>query len=146
VDDCLIVSEKPKIILKSLDTEYKYRLKDVGPPTRFLGAKIDRQTIFGTDYWSISAEAYLEKAIALVEKIFGKLDTLFRRSRLDTPAPTDFHPELDDTPFLDADSITLYQSYIGILQWGVELGRIDIAHFLSTMAKFAACGAMFRLP
>jgi hypothetical protein len=45
---------------------------------------------------------------------------------------------LDDTPFLDEDSVTLYQSYIGILRWAVELGRIDIAHFTSTMAKFAA--------
>jgi hypothetical protein len=80
----------------------------------------------------------LEKAIASVENVFGKLDTLFKRSRLDTPALTDFHPELDDTPFLDEDSVTLYQSYIGMLHWAVELGRIDITHFASTMAKFAA--------
>jgi hypothetical protein len=103
-----------------------------------LGAKIDQIDIFGTNYWAISAEAYLEKAITSVEKVFGKLDTLFRKSRLDTPAPTDFHPELDDTPFLNEDSVTLYQSYIGILRWAVELGRIDLAHFASTMAKFAA--------
>jgi hypothetical protein len=113
-------------------------LKDVGPPTRFLGAKIDQINIYGTNYWSISAEAYLEKAIASVEKVYGKLDILFRKSRLDTPAPTDFHPELDDTPVLNEDSVPLYQSYIGILQWAVELRRIDIAHFASTMAKFAA--------
>jgi hypothetical protein len=80
-----------------------------------LGAKIDQINIYGTNDWSISAEAYLEKAIASIKKVYGKLDTLFRKSRLDTPAPTDFHPELDDTPFLNEDSVTLYQSYIGIL-------------------------------
>jgi hypothetical protein len=80
----------------------------------------------------------LEKAITSIEKVFGKLDTFFLKSRLDTPAPTDFHPELDDTPFLNEDSVTLYQSFIGILQWAVELGRIDLVHFASTMAKFAA--------
>jgi hypothetical protein len=119
VDDCLIVSENPKAILKCLETEFKYRLKDVGPPARFLGAKIEKVALFVTIYWMISEESYLEKAMTSVEKTFGKLDTLFKRSRLDTPAPTDFHPELDDTPFLDEDSITLYQSYISILQWAV---------------------------
>jgi len=54
------------------------------------------------------------------------------------PAPTDFHPELDSSNFLDADGTALYQSYIGILRWAVELGRVDIAHFAGTMAKFNA--------
>jgi hypothetical protein len=30
---------------------------------------------------------------------------------------------------------TVYQSYIGILRWAVELGRVDVAHFAGTMAK-----------
>ncbi len=55
-----------------------------------------------------------------------------------TPAPTDFHPEIDTTDFLDVEDTALYQSYIGILRWAVELGRVDIAHFASTMAKFNA--------
>jgi hypothetical protein len=57
---------------------------------------------------------------------------------LDTCAPAGYHPELDDAPFLNDDSVTFYQSYIGILQWALELGRIDIAYFASAMAKFAA--------
>jgi hypothetical protein len=36
------------------------------------------------------------------------------------------------------DEITLYQSYVGILQWAIELGCIDVAHAGSTMVKFMA--------
>jgi hypothetical protein len=56
---------------------------------------------------------------------------------LDTPAATNFHPEVHTSDFLDDDGTTLYQSYLGILRWAIELGRIDLAHFGSTMAKFS---------
>jgi hypothetical protein len=55
---------------------------------------------------------------------------------MDTPAPTNF-PEIDNSLFLDYDGTTLYQSYIGIIRWAIELGRIDLAHFGSTMANFS---------
>jgi hypothetical protein len=45
---------------------------------------------------------------------------LFGKSALDTPAPTDFHPELDTSDFLDKDRIWLYQSYIGIFSWATD--------------------------
>jgi hypothetical protein len=137
VDDCLVVGTNPKEVLNLLESDYKYRLKDVGPPTRFLGARIGTVTLEGQDTWFISAEAYLEKAIATIEERFGKLDTLFPKSKLATPAPTDFHPELDTTDFLDDEDVTLYQSYIGIIRWAIELGRIDLSHFGATMAKFS---------
>jgi hypothetical protein len=93
----------------------------VGNPTRFLGAKIGKNNINGIEYWYIS-EAYLEKALLAIESRFGKLDTLFGKSQLDAPAPTNFHPEEDTSDFLDDDGTTLYQSYIGILRWVIELG------------------------
>jgi hypothetical protein len=67
-------------MLASLESDYQYRLKDVGPPTRFLGAKVDKIHLFVSEYWAILAEEYLEKAIASVEKVFGKLKTLLKWS------------------------------------------------------------------
>lgn len=147
VDDCIIVSEFPQNILDKFKSNYNYRLKDVGEPSRFLGAKIGRVVVEGKDSWFISAQDYLEKALATIEETYGKLEQLFK-TRMDTPAPTDFHPEIDSTEFLDDDTTTLYQSYIGILRWAVELGRIDLNHFASTMAKFSASpreGHLFAL-
>ena len=84
------------------------------------------------------AELYLEKAIPVIEERFGSLKSLFPKSLLETPASPDYHPELDDSKFLDEDGTTLYQSYIGIMRWAIELGRIDLAHTGATMAKFMA--------
>jgi hypothetical protein len=40
VDDQLTVSDNPKAITDKLQDAYKYRLKDVGPPTKYLVAKM----------------------------------------------------------------------------------------------------------
>ena len=55
---------------------------------------------------------------------------------LDAPAPSHFHPKLDESNFLPEDEMQLYQSYIGILHWAIELGHIDLAHTDATLAKF----------
>jgi hypothetical protein len=69
----------------------------------------------------------LEKTLAAIEERFGKLDMLFGKSQLDTTAPTNVRPEIDNSDFLDDDGTTMYQSSIGILHWAIELGHIDLA-------------------
>jgi hypothetical protein len=136
MDDLLILSEHPNIILQWLADEQYYRLKEVGSSTHYLGASIGKKQFVDADLWFISAEAYFSKALDTSEERFGKLDTIFK-CKLNTPAPTNFYPEIDDSNFLDDNGTTLYQSYISILCWAIELGRIDLAHFGSTMAKFS---------
>ena len=86
----------------------------------------------------MSAEGYLEKAIEEIERKWGPLKKLFGdRSKLDTPVSSSYHPELDQSKHLDEDDTQLYQSYIGILRWAVELGRIDLAHSAGVMARFS---------
>jgi len=81
----------------------------------------------------------LAKALPIIKERFGKLEQLFPKSRLGSPASTDYHPpEIDTSDFLDEDSTSLYQSYVGILRWAVETSRIDLAHAAATMAKFMA--------
>jgi len=46
------------------------------------------------------------------------------------------HPELDDTPFLDAEGIQKYQSLIGSAQWSISLGRLDIQTAVMTLSSF----------
>ena len=138
VDDLLTISENAAQITQQLVDDYKYRLKDVGPPSKYLGAKIGKKILdHGMDAWFMSAEEYLKKAIPEIERKFGNLISLFGKSQLDTPAPTDFHPEIDQTDFLDEDNVWLYQSYIGILRWATELGRVELTHTAATMAKFS---------
>lgn len=140
VDDCLVVSHQPQSIVDVMQNEYKYRLKDVGPPTRYLGAEIGKYKFEdGNVAWYMSAQQYLKQAITEVEIKWGPLNKLFgNRQSLDVPIPAGTHPELDTSKFLDDDNMQLYQSYIGILRWAAELGRVDLAHAAGVMARFSA--------
>ena len=48
--------------------------------------------------------------------------------------PTNYHLELYMSPELIPNEATYYQSLIGILQWLVELGRIEITSEVSKMS------------
>lgn len=52
--------------------------------------------------------------------------------------PSDYHPELDDSPELNAVDSAYYQSLIGILRWIVEMGRVDICLETSVMSSCLA--------
>jgi Reverse transcriptase (RNA-dependent DNA polymerase) len=84
VDDCLIVSHQPSRIISTLENEYKYKLKDVGEPTRYLGAEIGKYRLpDGSNAWYMSARLYLQQAITEVERQFGNLLKIFKQSTLD---------------------------------------------------------------
>lgn len=68
---------------------------------------------FYRDTWLLSPEKHVCKAITTVEERFRFVKTMFEQSMNNTPAPTTFHPELDNTAFLATDKTQLYQIYIG---------------------------------
>lgn len=132
VDDLLVISHRGAEILDLLSNKYKYRLKDVGPPTRYLGAIVGRYDKNGTKTWYLSAKDYLQKAIPVVEEHYGSLN----KYKADTPLPPNYHPEDDQSPFLSDEEMSLYQSFIGTLRWAVELGRIELTFGVSLMSRF----------
>jgi hypothetical protein len=147
VDDCLVVSHKPSLMITTLQEEYNYRLKDVGEPTKYLGAEVGKYHFSdGKTAWYTSANLYLKQAIAEVERGWGNITKMFPNQILDVPIQPGSHPEMHVTKFLGDDDVQLYQSYIGIIRWAVELGRIDLAHAAGAMASFLAApreGLMF---
>ena len=139
VDDCLVISTDPDKIINALRDDYEYKMKDVQEPKRYLGATVGKYELYdNSPCWFMSAEQYLENAIKEVERKWGNLYKLFKKGMIETPCRTKYKPELDDTPFLDDDNHQIYQSYIGILRWAVELGRVDLCHAVGTMARFSA--------
>ncbi len=56
--------------------------------------------------------------------------------KVDQPLPANCHPELDVTPLLKDDDVNLYQSYISILRWIVELGRLDIYVHVAFLSSY----------
>eukprot|EP00957_Ditylum_brightwellii_P102289 7797719-Ditylum_brightwellii.AAC.2 len=61
------------------------------------------------------------EAVSCVEQTFGCL------IKHDTPMVAGDHPELDDSRVLNNRDNQQYQMLIGMLNWIVTLGRLDIA-------------------
>ena len=58
--------------------------------------------------------------------------------RQSVPAFPGYHPEMDTLEFLDDDGHLYYQMLFGMLNWIVGIGRFDIAHATSLLARFAS--------
>ena len=68
-----------------------------------------------------------------MEAIFGDLP------KKDMPMSAGDHPEMDVSSPLDDESHRKYQMLIGMLNWIVCLGRVDIAFATSSLSRFTAC-------
>ena len=62
----------------------------------------------------------------------------FTSKKIGVPLPTYYGPELNGSKELDPEQASHYQSFIGILRWIVELGRINIGFEASVMASHTA--------
>jgi hypothetical protein len=95
-----------------------YNCKDVGPPTRYLGAAITEHEFTRKERavhkcWSMSAEQYLKLEIETIET---KLGEKLKHKKSDAPIRTGYHPEIDESEILGDDDANYYQSLMGILQ------------------------------
>lgn len=54
-----------------------------------------------------------------------------------SPEDPDYHPEIDESEFLDDDGVSKFRMMVGSLNWLVVLGRYDLCHATSTMARYA---------
>ena len=52
----------------------------------------------------------------------------------------DYYPELDDSPFLNAEMHTRYQFMVGSLNWAVTIGRFDIQYAVTTQLRNPVIG------
>ena len=73
--------------------------------------------------------------VSNVEKFLQYLDGSMSSTKINSPLSNDYRPELDSSPELGVYGGACYQSLIGILQWMVDLGRIDICCELSMMSS-----------
>jgi hypothetical protein len=130
VDDMLIASKNPKAIVDELSKEYT--LKGVGPPKYYLGADMEKiddpEKVF-----TMGSGTYIDKCLTIYEQLFGESP-----KKVFTPLDPKDHPEMDTTAFLDKTGMHLYWKLLGMLQWAVTLGRIDIMCATMTLGGFRA--------
>ena len=130
VDDALVVSENAESILWNELRRYLHlKEESICPPTIYLGGRVRKiQLENGVWAWSFSSSQYVQSAVKNVEEYIGRPENSHLKipSKPETPLMTSYRPELDVSPELTPRDSAYYQSLIGILQWIVELGRIDI--------------------
>ena len=132
-DDIIVASKEPVKVFE----EFKevYTLKGKGPPEHFLGAAISRvKGPFNKkgSTSTLSAKTFLQNTIPKFEKLFGEP---FRSYTV--PMSPDYHPELDESPLVNADDHSKYRSLLGSGQWAITLGCIDIQYATTMFARFS---------
>jgi hypothetical protein len=145
VDDVLVVSHEPQVVMDHLSKRYTLKAGSVKPPSEYLGAQISQYAIPGREkesgsggsVWSMSSDLYVKRAIADVETELSSIGQ-FLKGKVVTPMSADYRPELDVTPELDARRANYFQGLIGILRWIVELGRVDIMVPVALLSRFLA--------
>ena len=145
VDDVLVVSKEPNAIMERIGKSF--RLKEGwNKPTSYLGAEtFEHRRKNGAVCWALGSGKYVKNLITQVKEMLSE-DGLALRPipKSNTaqekigPLHTDYKPELDTSPLLEARLHSRYQQIIGGLRWAVELGRVDINVDVAIMSQYLA--------
>lgn len=141
VDDILCISQDAKQVLEDLrsDGKIKYKNDKIEPPEMYLGARLQPKTVArtGQTVWSVSSHDYIKATIDAVKESIKSTRWKLLAST-NTPMVASYRPEMDGTPELSAEELTMYQEFIGMLRWALELGRVDINHEVSLLSQYQA--------
>ncbi len=126
-------------IMEKLKDPYGYTLKGVGVPEYYLGAdirpkRVDKDVI-DNGVLTLGSTTYVKRCLENYERLLG----LKPPKRVSQPLDPKYYPELDTTDIMDIQGRQIYWSLIGMLQWAVTIGRIDIHHaVMMCMSRFRA--------
>ena len=132
IDDLIVVSKDPMAILDQLKEPVgPYNLKGVGTPEYYLGGDVVIRYVDDViDYLETNARTYIKR---ICDKLELLMEWKFRN--YSSPEEHDYHPEVDESPFLEGDLVSKYRMMVGSLNWLVTLGRYDVHHAASTLAR-----------
>jgi hypothetical protein len=79
--------------------------------------------------WGMSPAKYIKEAVSNCEKhLKTNYDSWYAMpTQAANPLVMGYEPEIDETPALDPDQASYFQSIIGVMQWMCKIGRINIA-------------------
>ena len=109
--------------------------------TIYLGSRVRKVQLENCVWaWSCSSSQYVQSIVKNDEEYIGKPENSHLKipSKAETPLMTSYKPELDVSTELTPRDSAYYQSLIGILQWIVELGRINICVEVLMMSSHLA--------
>ncbi|CAJ1962164.1 unnamed protein product, partial [Cylindrotheca closterium] len=135
VDDFKVVAKDPQRWVNAFAGAFQ--LKCFGKPDYYLG--MDYNFDEETKCWFVTGtKTYVEECIRRIQALLPPGHMLCTHN---TPAPYDgkaSHPEEDKSDFLDDAGKRQYQMLVGMAQWAVTIGRMDIAYAVSSLSCFSS--------
>ncbi|CAJ1939864.1 unnamed protein product [Cylindrotheca closterium] len=134
VDDFKVVAKDPQRWVNAIAGAFQ--LKCFGKPDYYLG--MDYNFDEETKCWFTGTKTYVEECIRRIQALLPPGHLLCTHN---TPAPYDgkaSHPEEDKSDFLDDAGKRQYQMLVGMAQWAVTIGRMDIAYAVSSLSRFSS--------
>ena len=107
VDDVICVSKNPERYIDILKSQFPIRNIET-TPTYYLGNSLELRN---NNTMKVTLKKYIKEILIRHERKHGTI------RKENVPHSPNDHPELDDSPFLNAEGITQFQSIIGICQW-----------------------------
>ena len=140
VDDILIVSHKPAAIMSQIGEHFALKDGSVDSPKMYLGTdvRLRRDEQGFPQYWNLGSNSYLKEALRIVRKVLDESGIKVSGKGLQPYSNLAYRPELDVSPFCNAEQHNLYQGLIGMLRWLIELGRIDVLLETSQLSTYLA--------
>ena len=132
VDDFKVVAKDPQRWVDAIAKSFQ--LKCAGAPDYYLGMDYS----YDEEYkcWRTGTQTFVSECIRRIESLLPTGRVLVKHP---TPSPSDdYQPEFDCTDFLTEDGKRQYQMLIGMAQWAVTIGRMDICHAVSSLSRFSA--------
>jgi hypothetical protein len=138
VGDVLVIHHDAEDVLLCLDKYFKMKPGSIGDLDVYLGATIKQMRLAnGVMAWASSPSKYMQALVDTVMKYLTNLgdERWSMPKKASNPFPGDYEPEMDSTPTLNPELASWYASLIGMLQWMVKIGRVDIITEVSKMAS-----------
>ena len=134
VDDFKVVAKDPQRWVNAIAGAFQ--LKCSGAPDYYLG--MDYYFDDDNKVWLTGSKTYVEECIRRIQALLPNGSQLCVHY---TPAPSEgpaSHPETDTSDFLDDAGKRQYQMLVGMAQWAVTIGRMDIAYAVASLSRFSA--------
>ncbi len=140
VEDVLMLSHQPKVLIDAIGEYYKVKPGSDKEPEIYLGANIEKvQMPDGREVWASSPCDYVNNAIKTIESLFEEDgEGYVLKSKVKNLIPMNYKPKLDVLDELGPELSSHYLQLIGICGWVIELGHIDIGHEISLLSQYQA--------
>ena len=132
VDDFKIVAKEPQRWVDAIARAFQ--LKCAGAPDYYLGMNYHFDE--ASQCWQTGTLTFVDECIRRIEAMLPDGRVLHTHN---TPAPSeDYQPEFDRSEVLSKEAKRQYQMLIGMAQWAVTIGRMDICFAVSSLSRFSA--------